>query len=126
MSEYQVVAVKYARGMNFVPTVTVQLKKPDASEVIEADVSGNGPVDAAFKAIQRALGITIELEDFKVSALGSGSDAEGQVDVQIKDNGSTHKGQGRSTDIIIASVNAFVDALNKKAQFDAVVVAHTV
>mgnify|MGYP001578382409 FL=1 len=129
MPGYQLIHVQYSGGKDYVggkdsiPTATVQMKKPDGSEVTEAAV-GNGPVDAVFKAIQRALGIRVELLEFSVSAISSGSEAIGKVVVQIKDDGAEHEGSALGTDIIVASAEAFVDALN--AAFEVAVVAHTV
>lgn len=126
MFGYQVIHVQYSGGNESIPTATVKLKRPDGLEVSEAAASGNGPVDAVFKAIQRTLEIRIEFLDFSVSAISSGSEAVGRVTVQIKDNGEMHEGVGLGTDIIVASAEALIDALNKKALFEATVATHTI
>lgn len=126
MSRYELANIQYSGGKQSVPTATVRVKKPDDSEVTEAAISGNGPVDATFKAIQRALGIHMELVDFSITAVSSGSEAVGQVSVSIKENGATHKGEAFGTDIIVASAQAFLDALNKKVAFDHTVTVHTI
>ena len=125
MPRYEVVKVHYSGGKSSIPTATVTVKGPDGSEVTEAAV-GNGPVDAVFKAIQRALGLQVELLEFSVSAINSGSESVGKVVVRIKDNGVEHEGSALDTDIIVASAEAFIVALNKQTAFNAEVAAHTV
>ena len=124
MSGYQLTHIQYSGGRDSIPTATVKVKKPDGSEVVEAASSGNGPVDAVFNAIQRALGICIELVEFSVEATSPGSEAEGKVVVRVHQNGIVYEGSGLGTDIIVASAEAFVDALNKKA-FEVVVAVHS-
>lgn len=127
MPGYQLMHVQYSggkdyvEGKNSIPNATVRMRKPDGSEVVEA-ATGNGPVDAVITAIQRALGIHVELEDFFVSAINSGSEAEGEVGMGVKDDGTVHKASARNTDIVIASAEAFVQALNK---FEGVVAVHS-
>ena len=97
----------------------------DGKQVKDAAI-GNGMVDAAYKAIERALKIDVQVVHFSVQAIGDGSGADGQVIVQIEDDGCIHEGVGRKSDIVIAGVYAFMDALNKKAQFANTVMAHTI
>ena len=127
---YELMEIHYSGGSHasHVPTATVRIKTLDGSVVTEAATSetGNGPVDAAFKAIQRAIKINVELVEFFVSSIGPGSEAIGKVIVRIKDNDDVYEDSGLSTDIIIASAEAFVNALNNKVAFEATVVAHTV
>ena len=127
MFGYKVLCVQYNKGGLGTPTATVKVQKPDGSMVSEASI-GNGPVDAVFKAIWRALGLQLELElvDFSVSATSSGSETSGQVVVHIQKDGQVHEGTGLGTDIIVASAEAFVEALNKMEKFEAAVAAHTV
>ncbi|OHA70555.1 MAG: hypothetical protein A3D64_01740 [Candidatus Wildermuthbacteria bacterium RIFCSPHIGHO2_02_FULL_49_9] len=122
---YRVIQVQYSGGSESAPTAAVKLVKLDGKEVTDA-TTGNGPVDAVFKAIQRALGFKLELVDFTVSASSLGSEASGQVVVCIQKNGQAHEGTGLGTDIIVASAEAFVEALNKMEKFEAAVAAHTV
>lgn len=74
---------------------------------------GDGPIDAAFKAIEQILGHHYELDDFQIVAVTEGREAIGKALVKLRSNGTLFSGQGISTDIICASIRAFVDAVNK-------------
>jgi len=104
--------IQVGSGTNFVPTATIGLKKGD--EVILATAYGDGPVDAAFKAIDKITGVGVELSDYSLNAATKGKDAMGEALVRIKDNGRTILGRGASTDIIEASAKAYLNAINKK------------
>jgi len=75
--------------------------------------SGDGPVDACFKAIDKITGYKAKLEDFRLEAVTSGKDALGQVSLRLKVKDSIISGRGSSTDIIEAAVKAYIDAANK-------------
>jgi 2-isopropylmalate synthase len=75
--------------------------------------SGDGPVDACFKAIDKVTGYKVKLEDFRLEAVTSGKDALGQVSLKLKAPGLTVSGRGSSTDIVEAAVKAYIDAVNK-------------
>ncbi|TAN60924.1 2-isopropylmalate synthase [bacterium] len=94
--------------------------QPSASVVIEADgvtlkesVSGDGPVDAAFKAIAKLTGATSKLLKYSVNAITGGTDAQGEVTVRLSEHGHIVLGQGSHTDIIVASAKAYINALNR-------------
>jgi 2-isopropylmalate synthase len=74
--------------------------------------SGDGPVDAIFKAINRAAGVDAQLREFRVDAVTEGQDALGEVSVVVEVEGQTGAGQGVSTDIIEAAARAYVRALS--------------
>ena len=98
-------------GSGIVPTATVRLKKED--ELLEEAACGTGPVDAAFKAIDRMTGLSIKLADYSLKAVTSGKDALGEVTIRINYDGNFYMGRGSSTDVIEASVKAYLHALNK-------------
>jgi len=98
-------------GTVTIPTATVQMEV-DGKFVQEAGF-GNGPVDAAFKTIQKIVRFKGTLLNFSVASITGGTDAQGEVTVKIEEDGYTAIGQGAHTDIIIASAKAFVNALNK-------------
>ena len=83
----------------------------------EAEASGDGPVDAAFNAIEKIAGISLKLEDYKIRAISQGKDAMGEVAVKVSCNIDNEElvfhGRGTSTDIVEASIKAYVDAVNK-------------
>lgn len=74
---------------------------------------GNGPIDAAFRAINKIVQKDVSLEEFLIQAMSGGSDDLGKVHVQINYKGNTYYGFGADTDIIVASVKAYLDGLNK-------------
>jgi 2-isopropylmalate synthase len=78
-------------------------------------VSGDGPVDAAFQAVEQAVGRHFELDDFQIGAVTEGREAMGSAVVKLRSSGRLFSGQGVSTDIVGASIRAYVDALNKIA-----------
>jgi 2-isopropylmalate synthase len=110
------------------PTATVRLRGPDGKVYTEAAV-GTGPVHAAYTAIDGIVGWPVTLVEFAVNAVTEGIDALGQVTVRIqRANGSdqdvinpqsdtpmsrTFGGHGAETDIVVASVKAYMAALNK-------------
>lgn len=74
---------------------------------------GNGPVDASFLAIEAITGRHIELDDFDLSAVTEGKEAMGQAIVKLRSNGVIYSGRGISTDIVGASIRAYLGAINK-------------
>ncbi len=73
---------------------------------------GSGPVDAAFKAIENIVASGTHLELYSVNAITSGTDSQGEVQVRLNEQGRIVNGQGADTDILVASVKAYLDALN--------------
>ena len=74
---------------------------------------GSGPVDAAFKAINRMLGMDIKLESFSLNAVTDGEDAIGEAVVKVTDGSESYTGTGLSTDILESSIRAYVNSINK-------------
>jgi len=96
--------------------------RPSAKVVLTVDGEekeqigeGDGPVDAAFKAIRTLVPVEGELLLYQVNAITSGTDAMGEVTVRLRQGGRVVNGQGADTDIIVASARAYVNALNKLA-----------
>jgi 2-isopropylmalate synthase len=99
-------------GTGIVPTATVRVKKADGAVVQEA-ACGDGPVDAATRAIDKAVHLQPKLLDYSLRAVTSGKDAQGEVTVRIEEGGLTILGRGASTDIIEASAKAYLHAINR-------------
>ncbi len=107
-------------GTMGMPTATVRLVGPDGRRHVQAAV-GTGPVDAAYKAIDAVVGAPTRLVEFSVHAVTEGIDAQGEVTVRIQpgregaegDEPRTFGGYGADTDIVVASVKAYLAALNK-------------
>ena len=75
--------------------------------------AGDGPIDSAFRAIEQCVGHHYELDDYQVQSVTEGKEALGSALVRLRYNGKLYAGNGTSTDIIAASIRAYVNALNK-------------
>jgi 2-isopropylmalate synthase len=84
-----------------------------AGEKFEAAASGNGPVDAAIKALKKIIDRHMTLKEFTIQAISKGSDDMGKVHMQVEYNNQMYYGFGANTDIIAASVEAYIDCINK-------------
>jgi 2-isopropylmalate synthase len=111
-ARWRIVSVHTSAGTGTIPTATVKLERDDAMVQCDADV-GDGPIDAVFHAMERITGIVAKLEDFQVRSVSSGKDAQGEVSVELSTNGRVYHGKGVSTDIIEASAQAYLKALNR-------------
>jgi 2-isopropylmalate synthase len=80
---------------------------------VHTEMAGSGPVDAAFKAIENIVESNTELQLYSVNNITSGTDSQGEVNVRLEKGGRIVSGQGADTDIVIASVKAYINALNK-------------
>ncbi|MFV0391221.1 MAG: 2-isopropylmalate synthase [Paludibacteraceae bacterium] len=84
-----------------------------AGEKFEAASSGNGPVDAAIKAMKQIIKRNMNLQEFTIQAISRGSDDVGKVHMQVEYDDMVYYGFGANTDIVAASLEAYVDAINK-------------
>lgn len=84
-----------------------------AGEKFEASASGNGPVDAGIKALKRIIHREMTLQEFLIQAIAKGSDDTGKVHMQVEHEGAVYYGFSGNTDIITASIEAYIDAINK-------------
>ena len=98
-------------GISMIPVATVGLKIN--GELHLSTASGNGPIDAAFTAVRQLISKTVHLEEFLIQAITKGSDDLGKVHIQVEHQGSIYYGFSANTDIITASVEAFIDAIAK-------------
>lgn len=99
-------------GTGTIPTATIELEHEDGRIVRDA-ATGDGPVDAAFKCLERIAGLTATLIDYSVRSVSSGKDALGEVSLSIDVDQRKFHGKGVSTDVIEASAHAYLQALNK-------------
>jgi 2-isopropylmalate synthase len=118
--------LQVACGTMGLPTATIRLRDADGKIHVQASV-GTGPVDAAYKAIDEIVQAPNELHEFVVNAVTEGIDALGEVTVRIESKNGLNSldaqselntprsfgGYGADTDIIVASVKAYLSALNK-------------
>ena len=96
-------------------TSMVHIKLEVKDEMKEGIALGDGPIDAAFKAIEQITGRHFELDGFQISAVTEGGTAAGEAMVKLRSQGKLYAGRGLSTDIIGASIRAYIIALNKIA-----------
>ena len=120
--------IQVSCGDNMMPTASVSLTGP-ASQLCEEAALGHGPVDALYKAINRVVKVPNTLNEFSIKAITEGMDAAGEVTIRIQPPDEdqdqfinpqtgeqvvrTFSGRGVSTDIIVASARAYVNALNR-------------
>ena len=108
---YSLVSFSVSSSNVLAATASIALK--NGEETLNGLSFGNGPVDAAFLAIESITGRHFELDDFDLSAVTEGKEAMGQAVVKLRYNGVIYSGRGISTDIIGASIRAYVAAINK-------------
>lgn len=84
-----------------------------AGEKFEAASAGNGPVDAAIKAVKQIIHRQMTIQEFLIQAINKGSDDVGKVHMQVEHEGANYYGFSANTDIVAASVEAYIDAINK-------------
>lgn len=104
--------VQVSCGSNAKPTATVTLRNPNGEELIDAAI-GTGPVDAVYKAINRVVDVPNELIEFSVQSVTAGIDAIGEVTIRLRSEDKVFSGNAANTDIIAASAQAYINALNK-------------
>jgi 2-isopropylmalate synthase len=100
-------------GTSAIPTATVRVRVNDATQ--EGAAIGDGPVDALCRAIAQVTGTSAKLQRYEIRAVTSGTEAMGEVTVQLEEAGRKVTGRGSSTDVIEASAKAYIDGLNKLA-----------
>ncbi|MTI65983.1 MAG: 2-isopropylmalate synthase [Firmicutes bacterium] len=94
-------------------TAIASVKLINNNKEIEDASNGDGPVDAAFKAIDKIVGLEYDLEDYSLNSVTEGKDAQGEAIVKIIKDGKMYTGRGLSTDIVESSIKAYLSAINK-------------
>ena len=110
---WSLISLHTTAGTGILPTATICIKRPDGQIVQDAAI-GDGPVDAIFKAVERVTGIAANLKEFSVRGVTSGKDAQGEVslELEVENNDMKFRGRAASTDIIEASAEAYINAVN--------------
>ena len=98
-------------GVGIRPVASIGLNI--SGEKFEAAASGNGPVDAAINALKRIIERHMTIKEFTIQAISKGSNDVGKVHMQVEYNGHVYYGFGANTDIISATVEAYIDSINK-------------
>ena len=107
-------ALSTTSGTGTLPVASVALKNA-AGEKLQAVASGDGPVDAVFKAIEQVTGFTVKLRDYQITSVSTGEDAQGEVSIEVEHATGVYRGRALSTDIIEGSARAFLDVVNRIA-----------
>ena len=101
--------VTTGKGVKSVASIGLDI----SNQKFEAAASGNGPVDAAIKALKKIIMKQMTLKEFTIQAISKGSDDVGKVHMQVEYDGALYYGFGANTDIVTASVEAYIDCINK-------------
>ncbi|PIQ85629.1 MAG: 2-isopropylmalate synthase [Candidatus Omnitrophica bacterium CG11_big_fil_rev_8_21_14_0_20_45_26] len=108
---WQLVYLNTSSGTKAKPKAEIHLKRQ--KKVYKASSSGDGQVDACYKAIEKILKMKLKLVDYSIQSVTSGKDAVGEVNVKLLHQNREVSGRGTSTDVIEASVKAYLFAVNK-------------
>ena len=112
--KYWIETFQIQSGNHMKAMALVSLKDRVSDCVFTESAPGEGPIDAAFNTINRIAGADdVVLESYDLKAVTEGADALGEVKVKINSNNGSFTGRGVSTDVIKASIKAYVNAINK-------------
>jgi 2-isopropylmalate synthase len=94
-------------------SATADISFINGAEIVSARSDGNGPIEAAFNAVSKAIGREFELKEFQITAITEGADASGEANIKLHSSAETFSGAGRSRDILGAAILAYISAVNK-------------
>jgi 2-isopropylmalate synthase len=109
---WELAALSTTSGTGTLPAASIALLK-SGGERFQAASAGDGPVDAVFKAIEQITGVEVRLRDYRIAAVTTGEDAQGEVSLEVEHGGGVYRGRALSTDIIEGSARAFLDVVNR-------------
>lgn len=102
-----------ANSSNLSASIAYVVLTKDSESKITGTGVGDGPIDAAFGAIENGIGYHYELEDFQINTVTQGKESLGSALIKLRSNGKLYAGNGISTDIVGACIRAYINALNK-------------
>lgn len=105
----------YVINSGNVITATCHIRLKKGESVMDSVCVGDGPIDAAFLAIEKVIGHHYELDDFQIQSVTEGREAMGETVVRLRSEGKIYSGRGISTDIVGSSIDAYLNAVNKIA-----------
>jgi len=105
--------VNYVVNSGNIITSSAQITLDKQGETLQGIATGDGPIDAAFRAVEQIIGRHFELDDFQIQSVTEGKGAMGGAVVKLRSEGKLYSGNGISTDIIAASIKAYINAVNK-------------
>lgn len=112
IDKYELEMFKIKYGSNELSTATVALKTP-AKQIVEKTCTANGSVEALYETLDKLVSEDVELVDYQISSVGSGKDALAESHVQMLINNQEMNGRGTAQDVVEASANAYLNALNR-------------
>ncbi|EKU97546.1 2-isopropylmalate synthase [Leptolyngbya sp. PCC 7375] len=112
VEHFKLELVQVSCGSSARPTATVTILTPNGKELMDAAI-GTGPVDAVYKAINRVVDIPNDLIEYSVQSVTAGIDAMGEVTIRLRHNQHIYSGHAANTDIVVASADAYMQALNR-------------
>jgi len=107
LDQWELVTYEIQATSGQTPTVTLTLSRGDQK------TTGDGPLDALFRAIEEITGRTVVVRDFRVQSATRGKDAQGEAIVEAEHNGQVYRGRGVSTDTVEAGTRAFLNVINR-------------
>ncbi len=105
--------ISYVVNCGNVLSASAHMKLDHSGNTLEGISIGDGPIDAAFLSIEQIIGHHYELDDFQIQSVTEGREAMGEAIVRLRSDGKVYSGRGISTDIVGASIHAYINALNK-------------
>lgn len=105
--------INYVVNSGNIITSSAQITLEKDGESLQGISTGDGPIDAAFHAVEQIIGSHYELDDFQIQSVTEGKGAMGNAVVKLRNEGKLYSGNGISTDIIAASIKAYINAVNK-------------
>ena len=120
--KYKMVFLSTTSGTGSIPTATVKIQdtREEGADPVQEAATGDGPVDAACKAIDRAVGISVKMVDYSLAGMTGGRNALGEVKIVAEHKDRRYHGSGSSTDIVEASALAYMNVINKVARMEGI------
>ena len=109
---YKIESFHVTSGTQTIPTATLRMRDPKG-KVTQDAATGDGPIDAICRTMDRITGTSGRLCDYKIRAVTSGKDALGEVTVEVEFNGVRIRARAVSTDVLEASAKAYLNAINR-------------
>ncbi len=105
--------INYVVNTGNILSSSAQITVEKSGKQMQGVCLGDGPVDAAFRAVEQIVGRHYELDDFQIQSVTEGKGAMGSAIVKLRSEGKLYSGNGISTDIVEASIRAYINAVNK-------------
>ncbi len=109
---WELEALSTTSGTGTLPCASVALRDASGERFLAA-ATGDGPVDAVYRALEKVTGVSAKLRDYQIASVSNGEDAQGEVTIEIEHSTGVYRGRALSTDIIEGSARAFLDVMNR-------------